>query len=98
MWLTLLSTLHIISAVLLIISILIQPDRSMGIGGGASHFSQTLFGSQGSISFITKVTSGLAFLFFATSFGLNLFHVNPMKIKQSTTISAVSMEKKDNPV
>ena len=62
-------TLHVITAVLLISLILIQHGKGAQagaayMGGGAS---KTVFGSQGSGGFLFKVTSILAFSFFAIS-------------------------------
>ncbi len=74
-WLeTVVLIVHVLVSVGLIGLILIQQgkgaDAGASFGGGAS---QTVFGSQGSGSFITKTTSLLAVVFFATSFSLAIF-------------------------
>lgn len=65
---------HVIAAAALIGLILIQhgkgADAGASFGAGAS---QTVFGSQGSGSFLTRMTSTLAIVFFLTSFGLAIF-------------------------
>ncbi|HTN32380.1 MAG TPA: preprotein translocase subunit SecG [Marinobacter sp.] len=71
---TLIVVVHVVIAVGLVGLILIQQgkgaDAGAAFGGGAS---QTVFGSQGSGSFLTRVTTGLTIVFFATSFSLAVF-------------------------
>lgn len=71
---TLVVVVHVVIAVALVGLILIQQgkgaDAGAAFGGGAS---QTVFGSQGSGSFLTRVTSILALVFFITSFSLAIF-------------------------
>jgi len=61
-------SIHVIIAVILIGLILVQhgkgADAGAAFGGGASS---TVFGSQGSASFLTRLTAGLATAFFITS-------------------------------
>ena len=65
---------HVLVALAVIGLVLIQQgkgaDTGASFGGGAS---QTVFGSEGSTSFLTRVTSVLAIVFFVTSFGLAFF-------------------------
>ncbi|MDQ6950446.1 MAG: preprotein translocase subunit SecG [Mariprofundales bacterium] len=71
---TVLTTLHIIVALLLIGVVLIQrgqgADMGASFGGGGA---QTLFGSRGSGSFLGKITGALAGLFMITSLTLAFF-------------------------
>lgn len=71
---TLVVVVHVVIAVALVGLILIQQgkgaDAGAAFGGGAS---QTVFGSQGSGSFLTRMTSILALVFFVTSFSLAIF-------------------------
>ncbi|WP_111494377.1 preprotein translocase subunit SecG [Marinobacter bohaiensis] len=71
---TLVVVAHVVIAVALVGLVLIQQgkgaDAGAAFGGGAS---QTVFGSQGSGSFLTRVTTFLAILFFVTSFTLAVF-------------------------
>ncbi len=74
-WLeTLVVVVHVIIAVALVGLVLIQQgkgaDAGAAFGGGAS---QTVFGSQGSGSFLTRFTTVLAIVFFVTSFSLAVF-------------------------
>ncbi|QLH42707.1 MAG: preprotein translocase subunit SecG [Coxiellaceae bacterium] len=64
--------LHVLAAVSLIALVLLQQgkgaDMGAGFGGGASN---TMFGSQGSLPFMMKLTGGLAAVFFITSLTLS---------------------------
>jgi preprotein translocase subunit SecG len=71
---TVLLTIHIIVAILLIGVVLMQRGQGADIGasfGGGS--SQTLFGSGGSSSFLVKATGVLAATFMTTSLTLAFF-------------------------
>ena len=71
---TLVVVVHVVIAVALVGLVLIQQgkgaDAGAAFGGGAS---QTVFGSQGSGSFLTRMTALLAIVFFVTSFSLAVF-------------------------
>lgn len=71
---TLVVVVHVVIAVALVGLVLIQQgkgaDAGAAFGGGAS---QTVFGSQGSGSFLTRATTLLAIVFFVTSFSLAIF-------------------------
>ena len=74
-WLeTLVVVVHVVIAVALVGLVLIQQgkgaDAGAAFGGGAS---QTVFGSQGSGSFLTRMTTLIAVVFFVTSFSLAVF-------------------------
>ena len=65
---------HVLLSISLISLILLQQgkgaDAGASFGGGGGGGSQTVFGSQGSASFLTRVTAVMAILFFATSLTL----------------------------
>lgn len=66
--LTAIIVIHIVVSIVLIISVLLQAGKGASIGstfGGAS--SQTLFGSAGPATFLTKITAFCALVFMATS-------------------------------
>lgn len=65
---------HVIAAVALVVLVLLQQGKGadMGASFGAGA-SQTLFGSEGSGSFLTRITSVIAFIFFVSSFALAVF-------------------------
>jgi len=71
---TLIVVLHIVVSVALILVILLQTGKGSDIGavfGGGS--SQTLFGSTGPTSFLSKLTAGAAIVFMLTSLFLAYF-------------------------
>jgi preprotein translocase subunit SecG len=60
--------IHIVASIVLIASVLLQVGKGASIGstfGGAS--SQTLFGSAGPATFLTKITAACALIFMVTS-------------------------------
>ncbi len=64
-------TIHIISAICLIGFILIQQGKGSEVGASfGAGASQTIFGSQGSGSFLTRITAILVTIFFITSLAL----------------------------
>lgn len=71
---TLILILHVLVAVAMIGLILLQQGK--GAEAGASFgagASQTVFGSAGSVGFMTKLTAVLAGIFFLTSLGLAIY-------------------------
>ena len=71
---TLIVILHVIVSVALILVILLQTGKGSDVGavfGGSS--SQTLFGSTGPTSFLSKLTGGAAIIFMLTSLFLAYF-------------------------
>ena len=81
--------LQVIFAVVLISLILIQQgkgaDAGASFGGGSSN---TMFGAQGSFSFMFKLTAFLAFLFFANSIVITHCFVKQEKQKPINITSA----------
>ncbi len=65
---------HIILAVLLIALILVQQGKGADAGAAfGSGASSTVFGAKGSATFITKITTFVAIVFFITSLSLAYF-------------------------
>ncbi|NOY63365.1 MAG: preprotein translocase subunit SecG [Gammaproteobacteria bacterium] len=86
--------IHILLAVTLVGLILIQKGKGADFAasfGGGSGASQTVFGSQGSGSFITKSTAIVATLFFVTSLTLAYFTTQGSN-QSSVTDSVLSTE------
>jgi preprotein translocase subunit SecG len=79
--------LHVIIASVMTLFILMQQGKGAeagaSFGGGGS---QTVFGSAGSASFLTKLTAALAFIFFATSMTLAVFA--KQKVTQGSVLPA----------
>lgn len=71
---TLILIVHMIAIVLLIILVLLQQGKGASVGAAfGSGASNTMFGSQGSFSFLMKLTYAMAFTFFMTSLMLTYF-------------------------
>lgn len=71
---TALLLVHVLAAVAMVGLILMQQGKGADAGAAfGSGASATVFGSQGSSSFVTRLTAGLATLFFITSLSLAYF-------------------------
>jgi preprotein translocase subunit SecG len=71
---TLITVCHIVIAILLVITVLLQPGKGGDLGsmfGGG--MSDSIFGSSGAVPFLTKTTRVLAVLFLVTSLSLGFF-------------------------
>jgi preprotein translocase subunit SecG len=70
----LLLVIDMLSAVGLIGLILLQQGKGADMGAAfGSGASQTLFGSRGSATFLSRLTAGLATVFFVTTLSLTVF-------------------------
>jgi preprotein translocase subunit SecG len=58
---------HVLVCISICIVVLLQQGKGADIGAVFGGSSQTVFGSGGAGNFLTKLTSGLAVVFFATS-------------------------------
>ena len=68
---TILLILLVVDAIALVVLVLLQQGKGADVGAAfGSGSANTLFGSAGSASFLTKATAWLAIGFFAISFGL----------------------------
>jgi preprotein translocase subunit SecG len=71
---TLILSIHIFLAIALIVLILVQHGKGADAGAAfGSGASSTVFGAQGSASFLTKITTFIALSFFLTSLALAYF-------------------------
>ena len=69
--LTVLTVVHVLLTISLIVLVLIQRGKGADMGAAfGSGASNTMFGSQGSASFLTRTTGLVAALFFVTSLSL----------------------------
>jgi len=65
--------IHVIACVALMVSILLQSGKGGGLAGAfGAGSSQTLFGGRGAATFLSRTTTVLAVIFFATSLTLGL--------------------------
>jgi len=86
---TIILVIHVMVAMALIGLILVQRGKGAEIGAAfGSGASQTLFGSQGSASFLTRTTAVLATVFFATSLSLAYLYSN--RVERSSVTDLVT--------
>ncbi|MDR2140534.1 MAG: preprotein translocase subunit SecG [Deltaproteobacteria bacterium] len=64
--------IHILVAIILIISVLLQAGKNSGMGAAFGGSSGSVFGSRGPATIISRVTSVSAIIFMATSMSLSL--------------------------
>jgi len=89
---TLAVILHIIVCFLMIAAILLQSGKGAEIGAAFGGSSQTVFGSRGPGTFLSKVTVAAAIIFMLTSLGLAVLS------KQSAfTSTVIDLEKTETP-
>lgn len=99
---------HVLVAIVLIALVLIQHGKGADIGAAfGSGASSTVFGSQGTGSFLFRLTGGLAITFFVTSLTLSWMVSNqyqkathqalpqPIPVKESSIPVPVESEKSD---
>ena len=88
--------IHLLVAVGVVALVLIQQgkgaDAGAAFGGGASS---TVFGSQGSSSFLTRATGILATIFFITS--LSLAYLSIQNVEPTSVVDTVIEQKIDVP-
>jgi preprotein translocase subunit SecG len=92
---TAIAIIHIIFSIGLILIVLLQHGRGSEIGaafGGGS--SQTLFGSSGSTTFMTKLTTGAIAVFMITSFLLAYMYSHRVT---TTRVAPVPVEQQQAP-
>ena len=91
---------HVLVAIGIVGLVLIQHGKGADAGaafggGGGGGASGTVFGSQGSGSFLTRATAILATIFFVTS--LSLAYLSTQKINPTSVVDTVSEKKSDVP-
>jgi preprotein translocase subunit SecG len=70
MWYTLLTIVHVLSCFFLVIVVLLQQGKGADVGAVFGGSSQTLFGSSGAGTLLSKMTSAIAGIFMLTSLTL----------------------------
>jgi len=83
---TLFVILHLIVCLFLIFIILIQSSKGAEMGAAFGGSSQTLFGSRGAATFLSKLTTGAAILFMITSLTLALITVKRGSVMKSAPV------------
>ncbi len=78
--------IHMLACFAIVGLVLLQQGKGSDIGAAfGSGASNTLFGSQGSTSFLLKITALVAFIFFATS--LTLTHFSALDARKARALN-----------
>lgn len=94
---TLILVAHVVVAVALIALVLLQQGKGADAGAAfGSGSSSTMFGSQGSASFLSRTTAILATAFFMTS--LTLAYFSTQTVQSKSVIERVQLEKPVEPL
>lgn len=90
---TLISVIHITVSIIMVIVVLLQVGKGASIGstfgGGAS--SQTIFGSAGPATLLTKITVGCAVIFMLTSMYLTYLSGKTRTTSIMSSVPSVSV-------
>ena len=82
------TVVHLVAAIAIVVLVLLQQgkgaDMGAAFGGGASS---SVFGSRGSATFLSRVTAGLAAVFFIT--GLSLAYIYTQQSATPRSVMAV---------
>ena len=82
---TVILIIHVLLAVALIVLILVQHGKGADAGAAfGSGASSTVFGARGSATFLTKLTTGIALIFFVTS--ISLAYIASNKTSESKSL------------
>jgi len=91
----LLTIIHVLVSLFLIAVVLLQSGKGAEIGAAFGGSSQTLFGSRGASSFLSKMTTGVAIAFMLTSLILAVVTTKGGSVVKK---APVTQEQKSTPV
>ena len=89
---TLAVVVHVFVCFIMIASILLQAGKGAEIGAAFGGSSQTVFGSRGPGTFLSKVTIGAAVVFMVTSLGLAI-----LAKERTFSSTVIDLNKKETP-
>lgn len=89
---TLAVIVHVIVCFLMIAAILLQAGKGAEIGAAFGGSSQTVFGSRGPGTFLSKVTVAAAIIFMLTSLGLAV-----LSKERTFSSTVIDLNKKESP-
>ena len=89
---TLAVVIHVLVCFLMIASILLQSGKGAEIGAAFGGSSQTVFGSRGPGTFLSKVTIAAAIIFMFTSLGLAI-----LSKERTFSSTVIDVNKKEYP-
>lgn len=90
--------IHLIVCLFLIFIILLQSSKGAEMGAAFGGSSQTLFGSRGAATFLSKITTAAAILFMITSLTLAIFTIKRTSIMSSVPAQTAPVAKEAGPL
>ena len=92
------TVVHLVAAIAIVALVLLQQgkgaDMGAAFGGGSSN---SVFGSRGSATFLSRVTAGLAALFFITGLSLAYIYTQQSATPRSVMTTETANESSDVP-
>jgi len=89
--------IHLIVCLFLIFIILIQSSKGAEMGAAFGGSSQTLFGSRGAATFLSKLTTGAAIAFMVTSLTLAVFSIKRDSVVSSIPVQGIAEKPMEGP-
>ncbi len=86
----LLMTLHIIVCFVIVFVVLVQSSKGAQMGAAFGGSSQTVFGSRGAATFLTRLTTTTAIVFMITSFLLSFIEARRVSVIEAPAQSQTS--------
>lgn len=92
------TVVHLVAAIAIVVLVLLQQGKGADMGaafGGGS--SSSVFGSRGSASFLSRVTAGLAAVFFITGLSLAYIYTQQSAVPRSVMAGESTQQSSDVP-
>jgi preprotein translocase subunit SecG len=89
---TIILIVHVIVSLALILIVLLQTGKGAEMGASFGGSNQTVFGSRGSATFMSKVTTGAAVLFMVTSLSLAYLSSQRRTSIMKDTVTSVAVQ------
>ena len=92
------TVVHLVAAIAIVALVLLQQGKGADMGaafGGGS--SSSVFGSRGSATFLSRVTAGLAAVFFITGLSLAYIYTQQSAAPRSVMTTEAAVESSDVP-
>jgi preprotein translocase subunit SecG len=92
------TVVHLVAAIAIVVLVLLQQGKGADMGaafGGGS--SSSVFGSRGSASFLSRVTAGLAAVFFITGLSLAYIYTQQSAVPRSVMAGESTQHSSDVP-
>ncbi len=81
--------LHVVVAIFLILVVLLQTGKGASLGAAFGGGSNTVFGSRGPASFLSKITTSAAVIFMTTSLTLSMLSSG---LTKTTVVDEITQE------